>query len=120
MGTDIMKYFQREYYRSVEKRFDIKPIVYCWWFNFFVALSTFVLSIYIYSNMLLAIMHTFLAWTITLTISIVYWIMWIQHRIKGNQRIKYIASSSVIVMFLIALIFIFRTFTMVLRAINVS
>ncbi len=115
MGQGFSRYFDRGYYRSMEKRFAIKPIVYCWWFNFIVALAVFNLSMYLFGDVLLTVMYTLLAWTITLTISIVYWLMWIQKKIKGGKNVKVVASSAIMIMFIIALLFILRVFMFVIQ-----
>jgi hypothetical protein len=118
MGESFRKYFDRSYYRRIEKRFAIKPIVYCWWFNFIVALAVFNLSMYLFGDMLLTVMYTLVAWTVTLTISIVYWMTWIQEKIKGGKNVKVVASSAILIMFIIALLFIFRVLTIVVQVAN--
>ncbi len=115
MDETFGKYFDRSYYRRLEKRFSIKPIVYCWWFNFIVALAVFNVSMYMLGDMVLTIMYTLLAWAITLTMSIVYWIMWIQRKLRGGKNVKIVASSSILIMFVIALLFIFRVFMLVIQ-----
>ena len=116
MDGGFARYFRREYYRDLEKRFSITPIVYRWWLNFIAALAVFNLSMYIFGDIFLAIMYTLVAWTITLTISIVYWLMWVQNKIKGGKNVKIVASSAIMIMFVIALVFIFRVLTMIIQA----
>ena len=108
MGKVFCRYFDRAYYHKMEKRFSIKPIVYCWWFNFIAVLAVFNLSMYLSVDMLLTIMYTLLTWTVTLTISIVYWLMWVQKKIKGGKNVKVVASSAILIMFIIALLFLLR------------
>jgi hypothetical protein len=116
MDGGLGRYFSREYYRQLEKRFAIKTIVYCWWFNFLAALAVFNLSMYLSGDMMLAIMYTLVAWTMTLTVSIVYWLMWIQRQMKGGKNVKIVASSVILVMFVVALLFIFRILALILQA----
>ncbi len=116
MDGGLGRYFRREYYRELEKRFAIKTIVYCWWFNFLAALAVFNLSMYLSGDMLLSILYTLVTWTITLTMSIVYWLMWTQRKLKGGKNVKIVASSVILVMFVIALLFIFRVLALFLQA----
>lgn len=115
MGKVFCRYFDRAYYREMEKRFAIKLIVYCWWFNFIVALAVFNLSMFLFSDIFITIMYTLIAWTITLTISIVYWLMWVQKKIKGGKNVKVVASSAILIMFIMALLFLFRIFMFVIQ-----
>ncbi|UCD03067.1 MAG: hypothetical protein JSV63_00310 [Candidatus Aenigmatarchaeota archaeon] len=103
---------------SVEKRLEVRKIVYCWLFNIIVAVGVFSTSMYVFGSLLLALLHTFIGWALTLTMSIIYWLMWIQNKIKGGRDIKIVASSAVIIMFLIALMFVFRTVSFVMHAIS--
>lgn len=109
-----MKYLDRSYYRKLEKRFDIKPIVYCWWLNFIVAISTFNISMYFFSDMIISIFYTMVAWTVTLTISIIYWMFWVQHKLRGGKNVKVVASTAILIMFAIALAFLFRVLGMLM------
>ncbi len=106
------KYFDREYYRKIEKRFEISPIIYCWWFNFAVAIVVFMTAWFMTLDPIMTVFYTMSAWTVTLTISIIYWLAWIQKKIKKDNGVRIVASSAVIIMFLIALIFLLRTFAM--------
>jgi len=116
MAEGFRKYFDREYYRRIDKKFAIRPIVYCWWFNFIIALVVFNTSMYLFGNMFITIMHTMLAWTVTLTISIIYWLFWTQKNMKGGRNVKIVASSAILIMFVIALLFIIRVLGMLVRA----
>ena len=112
----IRRYFDREYYRKIEKRFEISPIIYCWWFNFAVAIVVFMATWFMTLEPLTTVFYTLAAWTVTLTISIIYWLAWIQKRIKKDMGVRIVASSAVIIMFLIALIFLLRTFALLKEA----
>lgn len=118
MEAGIAKYFDRAYYRKLEKRFEIKPIVYCWWFNFIIALVTFNISMYVFGDIVISILYTMVAWTATLTISILYWILWVQRRLKGGKNVKMVASTAILVLFAIALVFIFHVIGMVMYIIR--
>ena len=61
---------------------------------------------------IVTVFYTMLGWTVTLTISIIYWLSWIQKKIKKDKGVRIVASSAVIIMFVIALIFLLRTFAL--------
>ena len=107
-----------ERYKSIEKNIEVKKIVLCWLFNVIAAVVVFATSMLTLGSPVFAILHTFVAWAITLTASIVYWLIWIQNKIKGKQMVKIGASSVVILFFLLALVFVFRTLGFIVYIIN--
>lgn len=113
----FLRYFDRSYYRTVEKKFEIRPIIYCWWFNFTVSFIVAVSIWFMTFDVISMLLYTMSAWTVTLTTSIVYWLYWVQKKMKEDQKgVKLVASSAILIMFLIALVFIMRTFVILREA----
>lgn len=118
MARDLKKYFKRSNYRKYEIRLDIKSITLCWVFNLAASGIVFLLSWFITSNVISTIFYTLSAWTITLNLSVIYWILWINKRLDERGAVKLGATTVVLVLYLIVMVIICTTFFQVLHISN--
>ena len=119
MGGGSGKYFSRKYYRQIEKRLDVKAIIYTWLFNFIVSGAVFLVAWLAFRNVFITVIYTLSAWTFTLTMSIIYWLSWIFGRIEARRNVKIAASAAILLMFAIGVAVIWQTFVLILQLIGV-
>jgi hypothetical protein len=119
MGKGFAKYFNRDYYRRVEKKLDVKKILCTWAFNFLVSGAVFLITWLAFGSVFITIIYTLSAWTVTLTVSIMYWLSWIFREIEAKSKVKIAASLVILIMFAAALAVIWQTFVLVLQLTNV-
>jgi len=70
--------------KKIEKKFSWKPIVYCTALNLLAAGSVFAASFLAMGFGLPAVFYTLATWTITVTLSFVFWTYWF---LKKNKRL---------------------------------
>jgi len=88
-------------WRKMQVKFSWKPILYCTGLNLIVAASAFLASFYLTVSIPLTVFYTLFAWTITVTVSFLYWIWWFFAKIKNVPRKIQYAFVSVMVFLLV-------------------
>ena len=108
MGKGLKAFLSRDYYRKIEKKIDVKPIVACWIFNIGVAYAVFVVAWLITNNPFQTVLYTLMAWACTLSISVLYWLQWINRKLKGG-KVKIAASFIIVFMLAVGLLVLWQT-----------
>jgi hypothetical protein len=102
------------YFHRTEKRASIEPILLTWSFNMVTAFLVFNISWYVAEDAFVTVMYTLSAWTITLSMSIAYWLSWIFNRMKTEERIKITIAVLVLFMYSVGLLIVWNTFVYVM------
>jgi predicted metallopeptidase len=103
-----------EYFHRTEKRAAVEAILLTWSFNLVTAFLVFNMSWYASGDAFVTVMYTLSAWTITLSMSIAYWLSWVFNRMKTKERVKIIIASIVIFMYMMGLLIVWNTFLYVM------
>jgi hypothetical protein len=112
MGSGIRKYLSGEYISRIEKKIDARAILLCWAFNIVVAFIVFMASWLSMVNAFATVQYTLGAWSVTLTLSVIYWLYWIQKRLK-SEGVKLVASTLIIIMLAAGLLVVLRTIELI-------
>jgi hypothetical protein len=115
MARKARRYFSRDYYRRIEKSLDVKAIVGCWAVNLSAAGIVFAVSWILFSNVFVTVLYTLSSWTITLTLSIVYWLSWIYNSLRTGGSVKMATSSVILTAYILGLVVIWETFVTIIR-----
>ena len=114
MAGGFSRYFSRKYYKKIEKRLDVRAIAGCWALNFSAAGLVFLVSWLLFSNVFVTILYTLSSWTITFTLSILYWLEWINRR-YDVRKVRAVLSSVMLLLFIAGMAVIIQTFLLIMR-----
>jgi hypothetical protein len=99
-----------EYFHRTQQRPDIEAILISWVLNLVTAFIVFNLSWWLTEDVFITVVYTLASWTITLSMSIAFWLSWIFNRMKTQDRIKIYIASIVLFMYTVGLYIIWSTF----------
>ncbi len=98
-----------QYLHRTEKKTDIEAILLSWALNLVTVFLVFNISWWISGSVFVTIMYTLAAWTITLSMSIAYWLSWVFNRMKTDVRIKATFVSIILLMYIVGLFIVWST-----------
>ncbi len=99
-----------EYFHRTQKRPDIEAILLSWVLNLVTAFLVFNISWMLTGDVFVTVVYTLAGWTITLSMSIAYWLSWIFNRMKTRDSIKTTIAAIVLFMYFIGLYIVWSTF----------
>lgn len=109
MVSVLTRYLRRSYFKKIERRIDMTAILACWGFNILTAWFVFFLSWLFTKSIFTIAMNTLAAWSATLIISVVYWIHWINKKMRTSEKGKIAAIAAILIMLIACLLIIWFT-----------
>ncbi|MBN2330626.1 MAG: hypothetical protein JXC85_02325 [Candidatus Aenigmarchaeota archaeon] len=105
MANKLVKYIHR-----TEKRPDIEAILLSWVFNLVTAFLVFNATWSLTGNVFVTVVYTLAGWTITLSMSVAFWLSWIFNRLKTQDRTKTAIAGIVLFMYVIGMYVLWTAF----------
>ena len=95
--------------RKAENYINVRLIVLTFLFNVVTAFI-FLLSVnFLTGDIFTAILYTFISWSVTVCLSVIYWIWYLHKKIKVNKAVKRSATMFLIAMYIIILVIVLWT-----------
>ena len=101
------------YLHKIEKKPDIEAILLSWVLNLVTAFVIFIISWWLTGDVFITVVYTLAGWTITLSMSVAYWLSWIFNRMKTKDVVKASVAAIILFMYVVGLYIVWSTFVYV-------
>ena len=91
-------------YRKMEKHLNLRAIFANLMFNILAAVGVFAATYLITHSIGMAVLYTFVSWSITLSLSAGYWIWYLFKKIKGKKSTKRNVAYFLVIMLISVLV----------------
>jgi Kef-type K+ transport system membrane component KefB len=93
-------------FRRMEKRLNFKAIFTSLILNLLAAAGVFLATFFVTGDIIRAIFYTFVSWSITLSLSVGFWIWYLFRKVKADNKTKRNIAYFLIIMLATALILV--------------
>ncbi len=99
----------RELFRKPQERLAIVSIITSWSWNLGTAFVVFLVAWLFSGNIFVIILDVLYVWTITVTITTAYWILWTLKKSQSSDNNKIAIAATILFMYLIGLFIVWNT-----------
>jgi hypothetical protein len=93
----------------MEKYLNLKAIIACFSLNVIIALIVFSAAYLLIGDAFLTVFYTFISWSLTVSLSVIYWIRYVYKNVTADRHTKKIITLFLLIMLAIMLIIVIFT-----------